>query len=93
MLLRRDSRQTHHARLGDGVGDENEEDAEDSSDLDGEAAWLALQAETTACSVQISGFAKATLATGGQASSALWVGAHSLAGLLGETARGHDDGG
>lgn len=54
VLLRHDFRPTHHTRLGDAEGDENQEDAEDGSDLDGEAAWLALQPKTTASSGEIS---------------------------------------
>lgn len=38
------SAQTHHTGLGNRVGEQNEEDAQHCSDLDGETAWLALKA-------------------------------------------------
>lgn len=41
------SGETHHTRLCDRVGYEDQEDAEHRSDLDGEAAWLALKAKDT----------------------------------------------
>lgn len=41
------SSETHHTRLRDRVGYEDQEDAEHSSNLDGEAARLALKTKDT----------------------------------------------
>lgn len=43
----RDLTETYHTGLGNRVGEQNEEDTQNCSDLDGEAAWLALKAEKT----------------------------------------------
>lgn len=39
---------TYHTGLGNRVGEQDEEDAQHCSDLDGEAAWLALTPEERA---------------------------------------------
>jgi len=41
------STQTYHTGLGNRVGEQNEEDTQHCSDLDGETAWLALKPEET----------------------------------------------
>lgn len=67
------SSETHHTRLRDRVGYEDQEDAEHSSNLDGEAAWLALKPKarnSVNCSIHLNGISNATLATGRDGMSA-----------------------